>query len=140
MMIVSYHGCRQEDVAKLVTGHIDVSQGGGELGRGFYTTLSLNTARAWAWYKHQSRTVLEITLADQDFEDLEPLILTREQAYYYRRLIKTLGQTRTYQFHRNLIWAPIVGDRMTQGEEQLKWESKMAERLINSTSVMRRSV
>ncbi len=139
-MIISYHGCRQADIASLVAGHIDVSQGGGELGRGFYTTLSLNTARAWAWHKHQSRTVLEIAIADQDFEDLDPLILSREQAYYYRKVIKTLGQTRSYWFHRNLVWAPIVGDRMIKGEEQFKWESKMAERLINSTTVTRRSV
>jgi len=40
-MIISYHGCRQEDLAKLMAGQIEVSLGGGELGRGFYTTLSL---------------------------------------------------------------------------------------------------
>lgn len=40
-MRISYHGCRHEDLAKLIAGQIEVSLGGGELGRCFYTTLSL---------------------------------------------------------------------------------------------------
>lgn len=63
-MIISYHGCRQEDLDKLIAGQIEVSLGGGELGRGFYTTLSLYLAKEWVWHKYKSLTVLEIAISD----------------------------------------------------------------------------
>jgi hypothetical protein len=103
-MIISYHGCRQEDLAKLIAGQIDVSLGGGELGRGFYTTLSFYTAKEWAWHKYKSLTVLEIAISDQDFYDLDPLVLTPEQTYAYRRHIR--AQARVGWTERSEVQQP----------------------------------
>ncbi len=140
-MIICYHGCPQNVIETLVSGKIDISLGGGELGRGFYSTLDLWVAKRWALSNYQSETVLKIEISDESFDDLDSLILSKSQVQYYRKLIKKLKETRTYQFHRNIIYSPIVGDRMADKNVfQLKWESKMAERLLNSDAVRRSKI
>jgi len=134
-MIVCYHGCSKKIISGLIAGNIDVSLGGGELGRGFYTSLELWTAKIWTLTQYQSETVLKIEMSEQAFTELEPLILTFEQACHYRQLIKQHRATRTYLFHQHVIWSPIVGDQMNGKDDQFKWESKKAERLLNSDKV-----
>jgi len=140
-LFVCYHGCPKHIIKKLLAGKIDVSVGGGELGRGFYSTLDLWAAKQWAISIHQSETVLKIEISDEDFADLDSLILSTSQAQYYRNKIKQSKETRIYLFNRNVIYSQIVGDKMVaKNVFQLKWESRIAERLLNSDAVKRTQI
>jgi hypothetical protein len=139
-MIVCYHGCSESVITELVAGNIDVSIGGGELGRGFYTSIELWTAKIWALNLYKSETVLKIEMPWQEFEKLKPLVLTFEQTCDYHKRIKKLRATRTYLFHRHVIWSPIVGDQMNGKDDQFKWESKTAELLLKGEKVKRTQV
>jgi hypothetical protein len=132
-----YHGTDIVFLSDLIFGKIDRTKGGGELGMGFYTSLELWVAKAWAANKYPTKAhVMEITAPDKDFYSLEPLILSKTQAQNYRDSIKDQGETHTYQFDRNVVWSPIVGtDRFS--EDQVKWESKDSESLLNSNKVSR---
>ena len=140
-MLICYHGCTKHVIKKLLSGEIDISLGGGELGRGFYSTLNLWVAKRWTWYKYQSKTVLKLEILDEHFFELDVRFLTDDEAIKYRKSIKYLGETRTYLFNKDIVWSPIVGDQMVgKKEEQIKWESKKAEQLLNSDLVKRSQV
>jgi len=140
-MIICYHGCSQNVIETLVSGKIDVSVGGGELGQGFYSSFNLWVAKQWTWYKYHSKTVLQIEILDEHFFTLDVRFLAIDEAIKYRKSIKYLGETRSYLFNKDMIWSAIVGDEMVgKQEEQIKWESKKAEQLLNSDLVKRSQI
>jgi len=115
-MIICYHGCPQNVIETLVSGRIDISLGGGELGRGFYSTLDLWVAKRWALSNYQSETVLKIEISDEDFDDLDSLILSKSQVQFYRKRIKQLKETRTTDFTEILFIHPLL---------VIEWQTKM---------------
>ena len=74
-----YHGSDEVTVKSLINGKIDVTKGGGEIGRGFYLGDMLHVAKAWAWNKHDSKVVLEVEVHQNDIKSLRPLSLTYKQ-------------------------------------------------------------
>jgi hypothetical protein len=140
-MVDCYHGCPHSVISTLVAGKINVSLGSGELGKGFYSSFNLWTAKIWALRNYQSKTVLKIEVEDENFFDLAIRFLSEEKAIEYRKYIKRYQKTKSYLFGEDVVWSPIVGDQMRdKKEEQLKWESKKAECLLNSQVVRRTQV
>lgn len=128
----SYHGTSTLNARLLAGGRVDVSVGGGELGRGFYTGEHLHEAKAWAFHQSgdRQRNVVRFSTADSSIDALSFAVLDYSSASLRRHYIKRSGATRTYLFGRDMIWAPIVGSARAIGD-QYKWESTLAERLLN---------
>lgn len=137
--MLMYHGSDKKSVQKLIQGNIDVAIGGGEIGRGFYLGNMLYVAKAWAMNKHNSMAVLQIEVADNELEKLEPLVLSYEEACEKRSSIRKESKQRTYVFNEDVVWAPIVGTKKIEAD-QLKWESVCSQNLLNSNKVDRREI
>lgn len=134
----SYHGTSSAHAAQLQAGNVDVALGGGELGQGFYTGEYLYLAKAWALHVSgdKQKNVVQFASNDNDFVCLDLVILEYEAAFAIRKCIKKHGLTRTYKINFDAIWSPIVGKRGINGN-QIKWESKTAEVLLNSNKCTR---
>lgn len=131
----SYHGTSIRNARLLARGRVDVSLGGGELGRGFYTGEHLHEAKAWAFHNSGDRqnNVVRFSTADSSIDSLSFAVLDYSTASLRRYHIKRSGATRTYLFGRDMIWAPIVGSARAIGD-QYKWESMVAQRLLNDAA------
>lgn len=137
--MLMYHGSDENSVQNLIQGNIDVTMGGGEIGQGFYLGDMLHVAKTWAMNKHNSNSVLQIEVEDNDLLSLDPLTLTYEQARKKRSSIRKENKQRTYIFDRNVVWAPIVGTEKIKAD-QFKWESADSQNLLNSNRVDRRKI
>lgn len=135
--IVTYHGTSKVHAQNIVNGKIDVSLGGGELGKGFYLGNELYVAKAWATQMHNCESVVEIQINDNDFYDFDILCLNRLEALENRQIIRNSGQTRTYEFLKDIVWSPIVGGAEVYADQH-KWESKTGENYLNGNKVLRR--
>ena len=135
--MLMYHGSKEWIIDKLISGNINTSKGGGEIGQGFYLGDMLHIAKAWAWQRHnKSKAVLEVEVDDKDLIGLKPLSLDYDDAVRKRLYIRRIKQQRTYLFKRNIVCAPIVGGRNVRGD-QYKWESGYSEYILNGRKVRR---
>lgn len=138
--MLMYHGSKDVIIDNLVSGNIDTSKGGGEIGQGFYLGDMLHIAKAWAWQRHnKSKAVLEVEVDDMDLIALKQLSLDYNDAVRKRLYIRRINQQRTYLFRRNIVCAPIVGGRNVRGN-QYKWESGESEDLLNGDKVTRSKI
>lgn len=128
----SYHGTDSATASSISNGGVDVTLGGGELGRGFYTGEHLHEAKAWAFHRHgeKKNNVVKFEVVDATVEGLNFHVFNHREAGLLRYQIKQAGSTRTHVFNVDLVWAPIVGSERAAGD-QFKWESKGAETLLN---------
>lgn len=117
---------------KVICAGVDVTLGGGELGRGFYTGEYLHEAKAWAFHVSgdRQRNVVRLTMDDAEVVTLALILLDSSSASICRKLIRISRCTRSYLFGCDMVWAPIVGSSRATGD-QYKWESKHAESLLN---------
>lgn len=135
-----YHGTKKSDAALIVDGSIDITKGGGELGMGFYTGEYLWVAKSWARNVHKAdAAVVELSVPDDDYFKLEPLLLSRTDALAERNKIKAASATRTYTFGSNVVWSPIVGTTRVDADQH-KFESKASEALLNDSKTPRKPV
>ena len=134
-IMLSYHGTTEAVVDELINGNIDRTIGGGELGQGFYLSNLSHVARAWGWRKHKSNRILGIEMIESDFWALNILALSYEQAVQRRFYIRRRGETRTYIFNSDTVWAPIVGRHLNA--DQYKYESEISEDFLNGDDVIR---
>lgn len=136
----SFHGTLQAAAAHLATGAVDVTLGGGELGRGFYSGQYLHQAKAWAAHKSRGMekqlNVVSFSVTETDLWQLNIVPLDRIAAVANCIKIKRQDSTRTFQFEADLVWAPIVGTGRINGD-QYKWESALAQLLLNGAQVVR---
>jgi len=130
-----YHGTNRASANVISTGHIDVNLGGGELGKGFYTGDLKHRAFNWAWHQYQqNKSVVVINFNDDDFLELNPMCMELATARRYRRHIRDIGATRTFEFFENAVWAPVVG-REYFNFNQIKFESITAQNFLNHANV-----
>jgi hypothetical protein len=129
----TYHGTSAATAIRLTVNGVDVTVGGGELGRGFYTGEHIHEAKAWAFqrYGDKQRNVVRFSTPDYDVERLSFAVLDHGSAALKRYHIKQTDQTRTYRFGLDMVWAPIVGSERASGD-QYKWESATAQSLLNN--------
>lgn len=113
-MLTYYHGTSDASAQQIMQS-VDLNQGGGELGQGFYVGSSMWRACSWAWQKaNRNYAVLEFSIYEPAFLNLNLLCLNRQQTlqhYKQRRRDNTCG---TYIYKRentpiDAVWAPIVG-------------------------------
>lgn len=137
----SYHGTSSANAASLTSGTIDVTLGGGELGRGFYSGEHLHEAKAWAFHTSGDKTsnVVKLTTEDDQVEALDLKLMDAGSAGLARYRIRTAAETRTFLFDHDMIWAPIVGSEKVSGD-QYKWESATSSLLLNDSTRTTRAV
>ena len=134
----SYHGTDSTTASTISNGGVDVTLGGGELGRGFYTGEHLHEAKAWAFHRYGEKkdNVVKFEIADATVEGLTFHVFNHGEAGLWRYHIKQADSTRTHTFNVDLVWAPIVGSERAAGD-QFKWESKVSETLLNDKSTLK---
>lgn len=139
--MIGYHGTASSIAVNLAAGQVNVAQGGGELGRGFYVGEHLHLAKAWAVHRYGDRknNVVEFDVPDPHIDQLDVGYLDGPKATLCRTNIRRAGTTRTHTFGRDMVWAPIVGNDYVVGD-QFKWESTTSESLLNSLNVVRKIV
>lgn len=135
----SYHGTSPDIAKKIADGNIDISLGGGELGRGFYTGQYEHEAKAWAF--HISGTIEKnVVLLKQenvyDFLGFNIKNLNIHQATQTRNNLKSEDTKRTYLFDVDIVTSKIIGTTSVSGC-QIKWESNLSEFYLNSYKTKR---
>jgi hypothetical protein len=132
-----YHGTNTTYANEISNGQIDVNIGGGELGQGFYTGDLPHEAFNWAWHQYQrNKSVVKLIVHDEDFLNLNPLCLDLWETYRCRNTIRDVGETRSFRFQRNVIWAPVAG-KCILNFNQFKYEGDSAQNYLNGTSVVK---
>lgn len=134
-----FHGTSFDHSAVIASGGIDVSTGGGEFGRGFYTGQWLHEAIPWAIHKFGRRRarIVEIDMDERDFFALDIVALRAAHATAHRNNIRLTGRGHTHVFDCDAVWGPIVGDGTVRGD-QYKFESAEAEDFLNGPRVDRK--
>lgn len=135
--ISTYHGTSEQYAKELVSGKVDASLGGGELGQGFYLGTALHVAKAWAKQRHNCESVVEFQFDDDEFWNFDIESLTESKAIECRSIIRAKKLTRTYKFSKDLVWGPIVGGPKVYSDQH-KWESSHGEKFLNGNKVLRR--
>lgn len=132
-----YHGTNINRANSISLNQIDVTTGGGELGQGFYSGDLSHEAFNWAWYKYKkNKAVVKLILDDDEFLNLNPMCLNAHQTHIHRNHIRSINQTRVFQFSVNVVWAPVVGKNISNFS-QFKYESQIAEAYLNSAKVIK---
>src|SRR5580704_8542812 len=109
-------------------GAIDVSVGGGEFGRGFYTQgSSSNAARRGLTIYGNNHAVLVLNIADQPYYALRFKRLTLNMAQMLNKRLKSTGR-KTYTTTHDVVVGPLVYQPTIQ---QQKFQSQDAQILLN---------
>lgn len=131
-----YHGTDENSAQQIMRNNINVRQGGGELGQGFYVGNLAHQAFAWAYHKGKRfggrYDVIQFNIDDRTFCQLRRLYLTRPQASYERQQMRDVGLQRTYEFGVDAVIAPVVGGRYIPNFMQIKFEGDIGKVFINS--------
>lgn len=111
---------------------VNINKGGGEIGKGFYTTNDLWIAKAWAIgrYGNENASVIEFSFDESTLLSLSSkLIMTVNDLIGIWIGLKRTKRTRTFTFGVGLVNAPFA---TIDSARQYKFESKDAEVLLNS--------
>lgn len=132
-----YHGTYKDSVEQIMRNNINVRQGGGELGQGFYVGNLAHQAFAWAYHKGERfggrYGVIQFNIDDRAFYLLQRLYLKRSQAAAKRLQMRNEGTQRTYIFGVDAVIAPVVGGRYIPNFTQIKFEGDIGQDFINAT-------
>ena len=136
--MMSFHGTGPPQALQIAAGKIDVTLGGGELGRGFYTGEMLHVAKRWALHRNQGRdkNVVQFELPMTHWDALNISALDANTATLMRGHIRRWDKTHRYTFRVDVVWSRIVG-KLSLNCDQYKWESTLAEATLNSADCMR---
>lgn len=138
----NYHGSTASAIDSIHGGDIDWTCGGGELGRGFYTTPDIWVASKASWNcdKNEDVSVVELIVKDRDYLRLHQEAFDLHYAQLEREKIKNIKgngpREYVYDFF-DIIQSPIVGKEKYNRNLQHKWQSDMAQGLLNSYKVQR---
>jgi hypothetical protein len=136
-----FHGTGLHDAHTMVgpPGTIDVTLGGGEYGRGFYTQNSERRALAWA-IRVSARLngppcVLKLDIDDGMYGKFLVLYLDAQTGPALTNYLENTGQKRTYvDGNHDLIEGPMMGK---MAYVQQKFESAHAQSALNGKSTQR---
>ena len=134
-----YHGTNHSSASSIIgpPQNIDVTVGGGELGRGFYTSEHPSLAASLATGRHgyANRAVIEISMDVVLYLQLRFKTIHRQKIVH--RLWQTLHrrkETHSHLLHCDIVVAPFA---TIDFSEQQKFESAQAETLLNSSTIRR---
>lgn len=114
---------------------MDVTQGGGELGRGFYMGESLALAISWAKGKHGLQScVVEADIDDSEYVKLNIKTLNHAAVLNTWAQLRYNGTERSYLFNVDVVYGPLATYPHTA---QHKFESARAQNVLNQHSLWR---
>lgn len=133
--MIAFHGTSKL-FANNITGSpnkVNVTIGGGELGRGFYLGESVALAASFAKSRHGTEgVVLKFDIDDSSYVKLSTLILrTRQYVYRLWQSFFNRRKTNVHLFNVDVVCAPFSTIDFSY---QYKFESKMAENTLNYNS------
>ncbi|MGY5820829.1 hypothetical protein [Vibrio chemaguriensis] len=138
----NYHGSTPSAIDSIHGGGIDWKLGGGELGRGFYTTPDIWVASKASWNcdENENVSVVELVVPDSELRQLHQEVFDLHYALLERGKIKRMKgdgpREHIFPFF-DLVQSPIVGKEKYNRNLQHKWQSDDAEHLLNSFKVIR---
>ena len=129
--MVVFHGTDQISANKILNEKIDVTKGGGELGRGFYVGENVSLVASRAKGKNQNDfAVIEFNVDNSEYIRLNiknigrrELVYKQWQSFFKRNI------TRTFLSGFDVICAPYATFDFSN---QFKFESKAGEDVINN--------
>lgn len=134
--MIAYHGTDRQSAQKIVgpPAAIDVTQGGGELGRGFYLgeNIALAASLSRGKYGVANGVVIKFDIDDSQYVRLNTKIISRIHYVYnlWRDLISR-GYRNTHLFDVDVVCAPFATIEFSY---QYKFESTSAQNVLNKNS------
>ena len=133
--MIAFHGTSKNSAQSIVGPrmNIDVTIGGGELGRGFYVGENVALAAAFAAARYKSdRAVIKIEIDDSRIAQLDVRVV--KHARYVYHLWKSLvrrNRRNTYLFNTDVICAPFATIGFSY---QYKFESEKSQATLNTST------
>lgn len=135
-----YHGTRLADAQAMqgdgpTDGGIDVTRGGGEFGRGFYTQDAKSNALSFVQNKFPAREhpcLLQLDLEDAAYDSLDRRELDARSGARLTRRLRSAGTTATH-----LEGVDVVVGPLGRWARQQKFESAEAQSTLNSIDTRR---
>lgn len=130
-----YHGTNLA-FAKHIIGppcKIDLSKGGGELGKGFYIGSNVSLSSSWAIGRYKSQgVVIEFNIKHQNYYKLKRLVIkNRKDVYRIWKILSKNSKKKTYEFNYDIVKAPFA---TIEHSFQEKFESVNAKFLLEKSS------
>ena len=130
--IVPWDKCFQSQQIVGPPASIDVTIGGGELGRGFYMGDSIALSAAWARGRYGgSSAVIRAEIEDVAYAQLNIKVLSLVQVQTTWRQLRPDRTTRTYLFGVDVAYGPLA---TYHNASQHKFESQRAASLLTQSS------
>lgn len=134
--MIAYHGTDRTSANNIVgpPPNIDVTRGGGELGRGFYVGENIALAASLSKGKYGvNGVVIKFDIDDASYIQLNTKVLNRRQ-YIYRLWQSLLTRSRAFKhlFNVDVICAPFATIDFSY---QYKFESRNAQNALNQNSI-----
>ena len=132
--MILYHGTNRANAnsmcGPLVS--IDVTRGGGELGRGFYMGGSLALTKSWAVARHglAQASGLKAVIDDVLYFQLHILTLNHSAVINTWQQLRYNNTERTHLFNIDVVYGPLA---TYPHETQHKFESSRARVLLNNS-------
>lgn len=137
-----FHGTKHADATAMAgpaggSGTIDVSRGGGEFGKGFYTQKSRAYAMAWALNRFSPTDhpcALKMEVDDSKYLALDIKLLDLKDARKLSVRLRQQKRTKSHTESKDVVVGPL---NFNPKREQQKFESSDAEDLLNGTDTTR---
>ena len=134
--MTTYHGTNKNSANTIVLPppNIDVTRGGGELGRGFYMgeNISLAKAIAVSKYGQANAAVIRFNIDDSDYVQLNVKNIHRRKVVYRLwQSLKKRGKESIHLFNVDVVCAPFATIDFSY---QYKFESISAQDVLNHHS------
>jgi hypothetical protein len=135
--MIAFHGTSRAYSQKIFgpPPKVDITQGGGELGMGFYVGEHIALAVSFANKRHpQDAVVLKFDIDDSIFGRLKILVINkRENVIQKWKTIIFRNQRKQYLFHADVICAPYA---TIDSSRQHKFETIKAQDMLNNNSTI----
>lgn len=131
-----YHGTSEQfaDSIKLNPQGIEVSRGGGELGRGFYLGGDISLAIIWAKARNRKPGVLEFEIDKSKYALLRLKRLSHGQVVNDWLKNKSNGNHRTHLYGTDVVIGPLSP---VPDATQYKFESNRSQALLRTSPINR---
>lgn len=128
-----FHGTSKASRIKIEgpPANIDIRQGGGEMGQGFYLGDNLTLAIAWAKGRYKNPGVLKFGVNNSAYAGLAFKQMSHRQVLNTWQQLKRLRTHRTHTFGSDVVFGPLA---TAPYAGQYKFESKNAENLLNNST------
>ncbi len=132
--MIAYHGTNKASANNIVgpPSNVDVTRGGGELGRGFYLGKSVGLAASWSIgrFGQEDGVVIEFDIDDSAYVQLKTKALDKKKVHRLWKRLKNQKKQSQHLFNVDVVYAPFA----TTNSCQYKFESQNAQTTLNNNS------